>query len=57
VKRGHPLPLKGGGEQDALTGWKHYLSWGRKMLRFWKNKYNRRMRRHLKRTAKEYSDE
>lgn len=43
----HPIPLKGGDEQDALTGWRHaykYLERS-KVRKAVKRKYNRRVRR------------
>jgi hypothetical protein len=39
------IPLKGGDEVDALTGWKNMLKWKPGQRAAAKNSYNRRLRR------------
>lgn len=38
-------PLKGGDEQDALTGWRHFLNWRAGERRAAKTSFWRRVRR------------
>jgi len=39
------IPLRGGIEQDALTGWRRYLRWRSGRRKAAKRSYNRRRRR------------
>ena len=48
MKRGRTVPMKSGDENDAFTGWRHalcvfYNNTG--IRKYWKRKYNKRMRR------------
>jgi hypothetical protein len=45
VKQGHPLPPKGGIEEDAFTRWRNWLGWGQGTLKWTKRKYWKRVRR------------
>jgi len=38
-------PLKSMGEEDALTSWKQFYNWRPRTRHYWKNLYNRRIRR------------
>jgi len=51
------IPLKGGDEQDGLTGWRHVLHWRHGKLRWIKTKYNRRVRKFWRRKIHGGSDE
>jgi len=44
------IPLSGGLEQDALTGWRKVLCYMSKpgIVRYVKRKYNKRVRRYIK---------
>ena len=48
----HRLPLSGGVEQDALTGWRRCLHWRAGERRWAKRKYNRRLRQVVRRMLK-----
>jgi len=45
------IPLKSGIEFDALTGWKKVLYWHPGQRKWVKRKYNKRLRKQLKREA------
>ena len=48
MKRGRTEPMRGGGEHDALTGWRRLLCVFHNntgLARWWKRRYNRRVRR------------
>ena len=46
MKRGRDVPLSGGGEYDAHTGWRHVLSsYYKQGAKYWKRKYNKRERK------------
>lgn len=52
--KGPPIPLKGGFEQDALTGWRKVLCYMRAGVpRLAKRKYWRRVRRWRKRESED----
>jgi hypothetical protein len=42
------LPLKGGGEYDALTRWKRFLNWRSGVRAEIKRKFNKRVRKAAK---------
>ena len=42
------IPLKGGDEHDALSGWKKYHSFRAKQRKSIKKRYNKRLRRYFK---------
>jgi len=43
-----------GDEQDALTGWRHFLRWGRGAKAAIKRQYRRRERQESKRELRDY---
>ena len=48
MKRGRTVPLKGGGEYDALTSWRHDICvFGNYtgLAKWWKRRFNKRVRR------------
>jgi hypothetical protein len=45
MKRNERIPLCGGLEYDALTGWRHVLYWHPGQLKRVKRKYRKRVRR------------
>ncbi len=45
---GHHEKLKGGDEQDALTGWRRFCIWRPGQRKRIKKAFNKRQRRHLK---------
>lgn len=47
------IPMKGGAEFDALTGWRRLLCWKPGQRKAAKKSYARRLRRLLKREAKD----
>jgi len=49
------IRLKGGHEQDLLTGWRKMLCYAQKsrICKFAKRKYNRRLRQHLKKDTED----
>jgi len=54
MKRGRDVPLKGGIEYDALTGWRHVLaSFSVRGAKRWKRKYNKRERKLAKESLNE----
>lgn len=48
MSKSHPIPMRGGLEQDALTGWRRVLHWRPGERKAAKTAYNRRVRRTLK---------
>ena len=42
---GRRIPLRSGGEYDALTRWRRVLHWRAGERRYWKRQYRRRERR------------
>ena len=56
MRRGRELPLKGGGEYDALTGWRHALCVFQNntgLSRYWKRAYSKRVRAYQRRVLRE----
>jgi hypothetical protein len=49
----HDIPLKGGSEQDALTGWKNFIKFKCGERKKIKRLFNRRERRYIRRKIKE----
>lgn len=49
----NPIPLKGGLEQDALSGWKRYIGWKPGERKKAKKSYAKRVRQYFKSEAKE----
>ena len=50
MSKSHRIPLKGGHEQDMLTGWRKVMCHNRGRSKRAKRTYNRRQRRALKPT-------
>jgi hypothetical protein len=48
MRKKERIPLRGGFEFDALTGWRHVLKLGRGAHRAAKRAYSRRLRKALK---------
>lgn len=48
------IMIKGGDEQDALTGWRHYLHWKPGERKRIKKKYNKRVRYKIKQHLKTF---
>ena len=46
------IPLNSGDEQDALTPWRHYLGFKAGERKSIKKRYNKRLRRFLKKECK-----
>lgn len=51
--RSHNIPMSGGDEFDAFTGWRYLLNWEPGERKELKRQYNRRQRRMLKDELKE----
>ncbi len=45
MSKSHPIRLKGGNEQDMLTGWRKVMSHRNGQAKSAKRSYNRRLRR------------
>jgi hypothetical protein len=43
------IPMKGGDEQDAFTGWRRYLNWAPGRRKSIKRGYHKRVRRLVRR--------
>ena len=41
----HKIPMKGGGEYDAFTSWRKVLRWRPGLRKWWKRRYNKRVRK------------
>lgn len=48
MQRSDKIPLKGGDEQDALTPYKRFLTWGSHCRKNLKNQYSKRKRKMIK---------
>jgi hypothetical protein len=47
----HPIPFKGATEAEALSRARRYHGYGKGELRYWKSRYQRRVRRVAKAEA------
>jgi hypothetical protein len=44
MKQGHQIPMRGGYEHDALTGWRRFLNWRTGERKRAKRSYAKRVR-------------
>lgn len=49
----NPIPLKGGLEQDAISGWRKYLNWRPGERKHAKKSYAKRVRQYFKGEVKD----
>ncbi len=47
------IPMAGGTEEDAFTGWRHLLKWKAGQRKAAKRKYHRRWRKQVRRQVRE----